>query len=178
MKLRSYFLVLSALLLINSFTAANASDKLSQGLAIRYFQFTQADEPVGLVGLGYTLKINNISGSFELGGPLSDMDLEGKERIGDLEFFSNLTFGWEKTTAFKVGLRAEASIGRYLVNTSTFQNGIFTSKSETLLTLEPRIALVFNATDNIDFAIYGGMLVGGKSISEPIAGAALRLRLF
>jgi len=156
-----------------SITHAVASD--GRGLSVRYFTFTQAEVPAQLVGLGYSIQQDQLNAIFELGAPRNSTELQGKESLGELDFYMVTSIGWQKSFAEKFALRPSISVGRYAATKSTFANGLFTITTEAYFTFEPRLAAAIAITDSIEFSIFGGVLMGSKSISEPTAGALLRL---
>ena len=156
-----------------SITHAVASD--GHGLSVRYFTFTQADVPAQFVGLGYSLQQDQWNAIIELGAPRNSTVLQGKESLGEIDFYAITTIGWQKSFSEKLALRPSISLGRYVTTKSTFTNDLFTISTEAYFTFEPRLAAVIAITDSIDFSVFGGVLMGSKSISEPTAGALLRL---
>ena len=175
MKLLTNFLVLALLTLG---TAPTHAQDFTSGLTLRYFQFTQAEEPSAATGLGYSVKINQWSLAVELGGPLDDVFLEGDDTVGELDLYLSTNGSWEKMLTNKLAFRLGGSLGNYIVTSSRLENGFFITETKSIRTLEPRIALGVYLTDAIDITLYGGYLIGTESVAEPTAGAYLRAHFF
>lgn len=147
---------------------------------MRYYQFFEADESTNLTALGFSVKLDQVTVGVELGAPNNTTVLRGSgnESLGELDAFYNTLIGYEKSLFGKAAFRGSIALGNYVVTKTTFENNaggsIFTIANDSFYALEPRAALVLNITDKIDFSVFGGILLGNDSLSEPTAGGLLR----
>jgi hypothetical protein len=157
-------------------STASADNRFSSGVTLRYSQLTTATDTSALIGIGYSIKWGSVDYAIELGAPRSAFSLFGDDtEIGEVDLYTANSIGWQLPVASKVSLRTDLSLQNYFITRAT-NGAVFTIiESDLIYALEPRLSLLFNITSDIDFSVYGGYMLGSESISEPTAGAYLRI---
>jgi len=155
---------------------ASANNEFSSGVTLRYSQLTTATDTSSLIGIGYSIKWGSVDYAIELGAPRNTFSLFGDDaEIGEVDLYTANSIGWQLPVANKVSIRTDLSLQNYFITRATTGTVITTIESDLIYALEPRLSLLFKITNDVDLSFYGGYMVGSESISEPTAGAYLRI---